>query len=229
MWCSNKLCEAAVLQRNHELHAARLNRMRPMIDNRDPRRPKQSNSKGARLLEERNAQIMHENSILLNKLSRILTRDSSDPTAQIPTQGPPLVRGLHNVYRRQVKEQIDRDNQALLRRLQGVKPSIDVSSAEHQWQQHAHLLAANRSYATNPFVSDSFNSGMHGSRKPRPRSANDAISASRRTSSRPRSAHGAPMAPPSGMYGVDGALPTIAQEPIREEDAEDDVSPSPTS
>ena len=60
-----------------------------MIDNRDPRRPKGANSKGARLEEERNNQIMHENTILLNKLSRILTRDPE------PIREPMLVRVAH--------------------------------------------------------------------------------------------------------------------------------------
>ena len=44
---------------------------------------------GASLEEERNNQIMHENTILLNKLSRILTRDPE------PIREPMLVRVAH--------------------------------------------------------------------------------------------------------------------------------------
>ena len=61
--------------RKYEHHLANLRNVKASIDTRDPRRPKQGNSKGAYLEAERNNQIMHENTILLNKLSRILTRD----------------------------------------------------------------------------------------------------------------------------------------------------------
>lgn len=65
-----------------------------MVDNRDPRRPKQGNSKGARLEEERNNQIMHENTILLNKLSKILTREPE------VVREPMLVRGLNENHKK---------------------------------------------------------------------------------------------------------------------------------
>ena len=76
-----------------------------MIDNRDPRRPKTSNGKAQRLEEERNNQIMHENTILLNKLSRILTRE---PTP-IP---PPLLK--HGLNENNKKADRDRTADALL-------------------------------------------------------------------------------------------------------------------
>ena len=97
-----------------------------MIDNRDPRRPKTTNGKAARLEEERNNQIMHENTILLNKLSRILTRDPA------PVREPMLRRGLNDVHRAQERARIDRENQQLLRRLQDVRPSIDAEAARQQ-------------------------------------------------------------------------------------------------
>ena len=65
-----------------------------MVDNRDPRRPKQGNSKGARLEEERNNQIMHENTILLNKLSKILTREPE------VIREPMLVKGLNENHKK---------------------------------------------------------------------------------------------------------------------------------
>lgn len=58
MWTSNRLCEAAVLQRKTDIHRQRLREVRPTIDTRDPRRPKSSNTNGARMEAERNAQIM---------------------------------------------------------------------------------------------------------------------------------------------------------------------------
>ena len=118
LWASNRVCEAAVRHRKHEQHLNQLRKVKPMIDNRDPRRPKQGNSKGARLEEERNNQIMHENTILLNKLSRILTRDPEPPPPMM------LVRGLNENHKKGERERIDRENQALLRRLQDVKSSL---------------------------------------------------------------------------------------------------------
>ena len=51
LWASNRVCEAAVRHRKQEQHLHNLRNIKPMIDNRDPRRPKQGNSKGARLEE----------------------------------------------------------------------------------------------------------------------------------------------------------------------------------
>ena len=76
MWCSNHICEGREVLRKQAIHRARLQQIKPMVDQSDPRRPKTANSKGARQLEERNAQIFHENSLLLDKLSKILTRPS---------------------------------------------------------------------------------------------------------------------------------------------------------
>ena len=72
----------------------------------------------------------HENTILLDKLSKILTREKTAQAggAKLPTVAAPSTAGggLHDIYRRRVREQIDRENQSLLRRLQYMKPSIDM-------------------------------------------------------------------------------------------------------
>lgn len=39
------------------------------------------------------------------------------------------------------RERIDRENQALLRRLQDVRSSIDAEAAREQYELHEHLLA----------------------------------------------------------------------------------------
>lgn len=146
LWASNRLCEAVTLHRTQQKHRQNVRDVKPMIDNRDPRRPRTANSKGARLEAERNAQIMHENTILLNKLSRILTREAEPPRAQL------AVRGLNDPARRIEREKIDRDNLMLLRRLQYVKPSIDTEAQMLQSREHAHLLAMSRNFAANPFL-----------------------------------------------------------------------------
>jgi len=147
-----------------------------MIDNRDPRRPRTANSKGARLEAERNAQIMHENTILLNKLSRILTRDAEPPRAQL------VARGLNDPQRRIEREKIDRDNLMLLRRLQYVKPSIDTEAQLQQHREHAHLLAMSRNFAANPFLLNGgplpAGSGVAAARRSRPQSGPAKMSSS---------------------------------------------------
>jgi len=167
LWASNRVCEAAVRHRKHEQHLANLRSVKPMIDNRDPRRPKGSNSKGARLEEERNNQIMHENTILLNKLSRILTREPE------PIPEPMLVRGLNEIHKKDERERIDRENQALLRRLQDVRPSIDAETQRNDYALHESLLRAHSgSFVANPFLRpDSAISGMAG----RPATAPDGM------------------------------------------------------
>merc|ERR1719440_2445955 len=169
LWASNRVCEAAVRHRKQEQHLHNHRNVKPMIDNRDPRRPKQGNSKGARLEEERNNQIMHENTILLNKLSKILTREPE------VIREPMLVRGLNDNHNKNERERIDRENQALLRRLQDVRSSIDGEAAREQYAIHEHLLQNHaNSFVANPFLGVSFDAGAAS----RPRSSMSARSRS---------------------------------------------------
>jgi hypothetical protein len=146
LWSANRLCDAVSVHRQQQRHRQNVYNIKPMIDNRDPRRPRTANSKGARMEAERNAQIMHENAILLNKLSRVLTRDAEPPRANFS------VRGLHDPVRKMEREKIDRDNLQLLRRLQYVQPTVSI---DQQHREHAALLASNRNFAANPFLLNS--------------------------------------------------------------------------
>ena len=169
MWTSNRLCEAAILQRKADIHRERLRNIKCSIDSRDPRRPPRGNSKGARMEEERNAQIMHENTILLDKLSKILTREKGAQAggATLPTVARPPTAGggLHDIYRRKQREQIDRENQQLLKRLQYMKPSIDMLSFEQQWRESAHFAMMGRSHVGNPMMAPA--SPKRGQARPR--------------------------------------------------------------
>jgi hypothetical protein len=149
LWASSRVCESVARHRKYEHHLHNLRNIKPSIDNRDPRRPRSSNATGARLEEERNNQIMHENTILLNKLSRILTREPPR------IRDPMLVRGLNDNHKRGERERIDRENQALLRRLQEVRPSIDAEAARQQYDLHLDMLARHQAtWVPNPFLTN---------------------------------------------------------------------------
>uniref|UniRef100_A0A7S4BL49 Cilia- and flagella-associated protein 97 n=1 Tax=Chrysotila carterae TaxID=13221 RepID=A0A7S4BL49_CHRCT len=148
MWCSNHICGERELQRRQAIHHARIQQMKPMVDQRDPRRRMNVNSKAARQNEERNAQIFYENSLLLDKLSKILTRPNSAAAQRTPSF--PGTEKLHEAYRKQERDRIHRENQALLRRLQYSKPCIDTAAFEEHWQQQANFAAKTRSLQANP-------------------------------------------------------------------------------
>lgn len=151
MWCSSQICDARIQAFNKSLHLSRLREIKPQVDMRDPRRPKTANSKGARLEAERNASIMHENTILLGKLSKILTRQGgSQSGAPQPTY--PGTLSLNANFRRLERERIDRQNQALLKRLQYMKPSIDVASFEEHWREHARQMERRAIANLNPNI-----------------------------------------------------------------------------
>ena len=135
--------------RKYEHHLHNLRNVKPSIDTRDPRRPRTSNATAARKEEERNNQIMHENTILLNKLSRILTREA--PKVRDPLKGG----GLNGTHKRGERERIDRENQALLRRLQDVRPSVNAEAQRQHYELHLDLLARHQAtWTPNPFLNN---------------------------------------------------------------------------
>ena len=194
LWASNRICEAAVRHRKQEQHLHNLRNVKASIDNKDPRRPKTSNGKAQRLLEERNNAIMHENTILLNKLSRILTRERE------PAPAPMLVKGLNENHKKGERTRIDAENQALLRRLQDVKSSVDAEKARREYELHESLL---RNFAVqftpNPFLAMSVNGDV------------PASGASTASGSRPVSRQ-KPKRPQSGAASSSASTPAAAAE-----------------
>eukprot|EP00962_Isochrysis_galbana_P043036 scaffold16258_cov141-Isochrysis_galbana.AAC.4 len=124
-----------------------------------------TNSKGARIQEEKTARIMHENAILLSKLSRILTREND----VLPLNDVKAKEGLHDVYRRKQREKIDFENQILLRHLRDMKSSFDINKFEAEARERAAILKLMQA-PVNPALVPG---GHRPHQRPRPRSAGD--------------------------------------------------------
>ena len=79
-------------------------------------------------------------------------------------------RGLNDVHKKGERERIDRENQALLRRLQDVRPSIDAEAVRQQYALHEHLIAQHSAqFVPNPFLNNTApGSAMHGGFFPTP-------------------------------------------------------------
>ena len=182
--------------------------MKASIDTRDPRRPKQGISKGAYLEAERNNQIMHENTILLNKLSKILTR------APEPIPEPLLRKGLNENSKKAERERIDRENQALLRRLQDVRSSIDADKMLEHYELHEHLIAQHSmQFVPNPFLNNTAPRSRPGSGfYPTPPASAGSQRPSTAGAQQRRSRPGSGVPPPPSSDGLVGTSPATAAD-----------------
>lgn len=118
---SSKVCFEAELKRKHEQHQKRLRNAKSSIDTKPPKEHPHlyRNGKKEQLLEDRYAQIEHENRILLNKMSDIMTRtDGLANTNPSWTYGHSLNRG----QRTQELKRITENNLHILERIQTVQP-----------------------------------------------------------------------------------------------------------
>lgn len=131
--------------REQERHAKALRSSRSMINTRVPPRPMVNNAKTRQREQERQVQILHENRILLNKLSKIITREHQKSEPML------LKSGLHEPYRRQRLESIDTANQGLMKRIASAQPTIDVLANEYEWQQQSSTRSL-RQFVPSPFL-----------------------------------------------------------------------------
>lgn len=94
-----------------------------------------------------------------------------------------LPRGLNDNHKKGERERIDRENQALLRRLQDVMPSIDHEKNEDAYALHCHLIAEHQKcFVSNPFLAPGTGSRAQSASSTRRRPA------SRSSAGRPASA-----------------------------------------
>eukprot|EP01086_Lenisia_limosa_P001138 TRINITY_DN12066_c0_g1_i1.p1 TRINITY_DN12066_c0_g1~~TRINITY_DN12066_c0_g1_i1.p1 ORF type:complete len:207 (-),score=45.98 TRINITY_DN12066_c0_g1_i1:30-650(-) len=116
-------------QDRYEAHRKKLRDIRPMVDNKAPKRQThlESKLKKLQLEEERLATIERDNRILLEKMSNIM-QTGKGPTAAAPA---PKVQSLNQVHRRQEVDRITKENQAILKRIQEKEPHY----SHLQWEE----------------------------------------------------------------------------------------------
>ncbi len=120
------------LKRKQELHRKKLKTMKASVDNAPPATMSlgaRRNPKKEQLMEDRYAQIEHENRILLSKMSDIMQKGSIDNTCESWQYG----HSLNRITRRKELERITKANGDILRRIQGVEPYYD----HWKWEDEA--------------------------------------------------------------------------------------------
>jgi len=134
IWAScscNRLVAERIEKRLHGQHLDALGgNVRTVTDHGCPQRYPHLRAKGKKqkLQEDRAADIQLENRILLQKMLDIDSKPSQFGPESIAKRHPP--RSMHGEYHRRELDRITVDNQALLRRLQGVKTEFDNGALE---------------------------------------------------------------------------------------------------
>eukprot|EP00929_Paragymnodinium_shiwhaense_P071658 TRINITY_DN3640_c0_g2_i1.p1 TRINITY_DN3640_c0_g2~~TRINITY_DN3640_c0_g2_i1.p1 ORF type:complete len:222 (-),score=37.69 TRINITY_DN3640_c0_g2_i1:150-815(-) len=126
----NRLVHERLVGRQHERHCRALESARGLIDHTPPEEQAhlRSKAKKHKLQEDRAAEIQLENRILLQKMLNIDTKPSTLSTEMMKsTRVTP--RTMNGLAQRRELDRITSENQALLRRLQNVQPSISTA----QW------------------------------------------------------------------------------------------------
>lgn len=145
--------------RERERHAKALRSSQSMMNTRVPPRSMVNNAKTRQREQERHVQILHENHILLNKLSKIITREQQKSEPML------LKSGLHEPYRRQRLESIDIANQSLMKRITTAQPTIDVLASEYEWQQQSSTRSL-RQFVPSPFLAAPAGSSVSAAKLP---------------------------------------------------------------
>ena len=137
---ANKHCDLRAYKKRMDIHAAKLNGIKSVIDIKAPQRRShlRKNLKKEQLMEERFARIERENRILLEKMSFIMQQDTMDMKAESVKYSKSLNKNL----RKRELAKITKENQLILRRIQTRQPTYD----HLQWEEDARR---NREYGEN--------------------------------------------------------------------------------
>eukprot|EP00057_Strongylocentrotus_purpuratus_P019263 XP_011673737.1 PREDICTED: cilia- and flagella-associated protein 97-like [Strongylocentrotus purpuratus] len=111
----------------------------------------QVNMKKLQAEEEKQAQIDHENRILLAKLTNIIRSGGQVNNWNFESEAQP--KTLHAPFRNREQERIERENAALLKRLNSVKPQVNFDKMEDEYLMHNYFLAQ-KAQATKSYEVD---------------------------------------------------------------------------
>lgn len=151
---SSKYLAQQEWKENQDLLKKRVQNARPGIDNRAPKEFPHlyQNGKKEQLLEDRYAQIEHDNRILLNKMSDILTRKPSHLPQNNGGAAPAWMyaHSLNRDSRRKELKRITEENFKLLKRIQGVHASFDRKKLEKDRERQEKLILNMTEYHKMP-------------------------------------------------------------------------------
>mmetsp|Transcript_40840 Transcript_40840/g.73750 ORF Transcript_40840/g.73750 Transcript_40840/m.73750 type:complete len:316 (+) Transcript_40840:144-1091(+) len=136
---ASRSCAEKVWRKNHNEHADRLRRVKPVVDVTGPRGVDHihNNLKKERLLEERYQEIDLENKQLLRKMSEIMNKQSSYVKVN---KGSARPRTLNFTGRKKELLEITKENQRLLKSIQTAQPVYSAARWDADWQRSERLL-----------------------------------------------------------------------------------------
>lgn len=146
---ASKLLFKKEVERRQQLHRAKLRSMKASVDNKAPRRFKhmKRNLKKEQMMEDRFAQIEHENRILLSKMSDIMQgKNTLDNKSEAATYAHSLNRDL----RKRELQRITQENQAILFRIQNKEPVYNHYEWETDRLEQEKILKNIQEYKSRP-------------------------------------------------------------------------------
>mmetsp|Transcript_15910 Transcript_15910/g.40213 ORF Transcript_15910/g.40213 Transcript_15910/m.40213 type:complete len:223 (+) Transcript_15910:207-875(+) len=136
--CSNKFLYQKDIEHRQKMHKARMNRMKPAIDNKPPKKPSHltNNKKREQMMEDRFVRIERENRLLLEKMSHIMSKKTLDNE----NDSFKYVRSLNKSYRKRELQRITVENQEILRRIQQREPFYNHAQWEEDRKAHEQYM-----------------------------------------------------------------------------------------
>ncbi|XP_053404573.1 uncharacterized protein LOC123536677 isoform X2 [Mercenaria mercenaria] len=133
---ANKLLMRYENDRAYKLHLQKVNNVKHRLDVSEPKKQNHLilRLKQIQKEEERQAEIDHENKILLNKMTHVLKYGGN-----IDNWNNYESRSLNYPFREKQNEEIARENMGIARRLETVKPKLAINKWERDYQQHQYL------------------------------------------------------------------------------------------
>mmetsp|Transcript_4759 Transcript_4759/g.15657 ORF Transcript_4759/g.15657 Transcript_4759/m.15657 type:complete len:387 (+) Transcript_4759:54-1214(+) len=141
--CGSKICARREDERRHQLHRARIQTAKRIVDTAEPSAQQmdhvRNNLKREQLLEERYSEIDRENRILLKKMSEIM-QNGSLATPRPDDRRTPGPMSLNRDARKKELLRITKDNQNILRRIQQAQPVYNHVEMEGGFKKNVNYL-----------------------------------------------------------------------------------------